>query len=153
MADRRISSTEAEGLVETFARRKARRFIGELNSSIRRLVIRRGITYEEAVDMALTQEEENQKYRTEKEQENSSKGKTNHPAPTHKNDQPCKYQKGRDGNRGATLTANRGKEVAKVLVRCFNCGGTRHMSSTCSQPRRPFNHVQLRESETYGQPM
>ncbi|KAK9901148.1 hypothetical protein M0R45_002261 [Rubus argutus] len=39
--------------------KKARRFIGGLNSNIRRLVTGRGITYEEAVDRALTQEEEN----------------------------------------------------------------------------------------------
>ncbi|KAK9942868.1 hypothetical protein M0R45_008513 [Rubus argutus] len=79
----------------------------------RRLVTGRGITYEEAVDRALTQEEENHKYRAEKEQENSTKGKRSHPAPTHKNAQPWKQQKGRDGNRGATSSANRGKEVAK----------------------------------------
>ena len=49
--------------------KKARRFIGGLNSNIRRMVTQRGITYEEAVDKALTQEEENQKYRMEKERE------------------------------------------------------------------------------------
>ena len=90
------------------------------------------------MDRALTQEEENQKYRAEKEQENNTKGKRSHSAPTHKNAQPWKQQKGRDGNRGATSSANRGKEVAKPPVRCFNCGGTGHMASTCSQPRRPF---------------
>ncbi|KAK9951181.1 hypothetical protein M0R45_006639 [Rubus argutus] len=70
--------------------KKARRFIDGLNSNIRRLVTGRGITYEEAVDRALTQEEENQRYRTEKELENSTKGKRSHPAPTHKNVQPWK---------------------------------------------------------------
>ncbi|KAK9930074.1 hypothetical protein M0R45_027131 [Rubus argutus] len=88
---------------EKFLERRRGRFIGGLNSNIRRLVTGRGITYEEAVDRALTQEEENQKYRAEKEQESNTKGKRSHPAPTHKNAQPWKQQKGRDENRWSNI--------------------------------------------------
>ena len=66
--------------------KKARRFIGGLNSNIRRMVTQRGITYEEAVDKALTQEEENQKYHMEKEREIGIRGKRSHPMPNQKVD-------------------------------------------------------------------
>ncbi|XP_062012153.1 uncharacterized protein LOC133728711 [Rosa rugosa] len=110
--------------------KKARRFIGGLNSNIRRMVTQRGITYEEAVDKALTQEEENQKYRMEKERENGFRGKRSHPMSNQKSEQPWKKQKGRDSS------TEKGKEVARGPNWCFNCGETGHMSNACPKPRR-----------------
>ena len=94
--------------------KKARRFIGGLNSNIRRMVTQRGITYEEAVDKALTQEEENQKYRMEKELEIGIRGKRSHPMPNQKGGQPWKQQKVKDAFQKQTTATGKGKELAKT---------------------------------------
>ncbi|KAK9907242.1 hypothetical protein M0R45_000972 [Rubus argutus] len=88
--------------------KKARRFIGGVNSIIRRLVTGRGITYEEAVDRALTQ----------------------------KDNRPWKQHKGRAAFRGVATTVDKGKELANPSIRCFNCGGSGHTAATCLKPRR-----------------
>ncbi|KAK9938756.1 hypothetical protein M0R45_015477 [Rubus argutus] len=88
--------------------KKARRFIGGLNSNIRRLVTGLGITYEEAVDRALTQ----------------------------KDNRPWKQHKGRAAFRGVATTVDKGKELANPSIRCFNCGGSGHTAAICLKPRR-----------------
>ncbi|XP_040369350.1 uncharacterized protein LOC121051250 [Rosa chinensis] len=114
--------------------KKVRRFIGGLNSNIRRMVTQRRITYEEAVDKALTQEEENQKYRMEKERENGFRGKRSHPISNQKSGRPWKQQTRRDAFQKPTTLTQQGKEVARGLILCYNCGEMGHMSNACPKP-------------------